>query len=48
MEVLYSDGMDARLSADGRTTELRDASTEDLLGAVDAATELAERDGTPG
>jgi hypothetical protein len=48
MEVLYSDGMDARLSADGRLTEVRDASTEDLLGAVDAATELAERDGTPG
>jgi hypothetical protein len=40
--------MDARLSADGRLTEVRDASTEDLLGAVDAATELAERDGTPG
>jgi hypothetical protein len=48
MEVLYSDGMDARLSADGRLTEVRDASTEDLLGAVDAATELAEREGTPG
>jgi len=48
MEVLYSDGMDARLSADGRITELSDASTEDLLGAVDAATKLAERDGTPG
>jgi hypothetical protein len=37
IEVLYSDGMDARLSADGRVTELRDASTEDLLEAVDAA-----------
>jgi hypothetical protein len=39
IEVLYSDGMDARLSADGRITELRDASTEDLLRAVDAAGE---------
>jgi hypothetical protein len=36
-EVLYSDGMDALLSADGRLTELREASTEDLLRAVDAA-----------
>ena len=41
VEVLYSDGMDARLSADGALTELRDASTDDLLGAVDAASELA-------
>jgi len=41
LEVLYSDGMDARLSAGGRLSELRDASTEDLLGAVDAAASLA-------
>jgi len=41
IEVLYSDGMDARLSADGRITELRDASTDDLLRAVDAAGEGA-------
>jgi hypothetical protein len=41
-EVLYSNGMDVRLSADGRLTELRDASTEDLLGAVDAASSLAD------
>jgi hypothetical protein len=48
IEVLYSDGMDARLSADGRLTELRDASTEDLLRAVDEATEIADREETPG
>jgi hypothetical protein len=40
-EVLYSDGMDALLSADGRLTELRDASTDDLLRAVDSAASLA-------
>jgi len=40
VEVLYSDGMDARPSADGRLTMLRDASTDDLLRAVDAASEL--------
>jgi hypothetical protein len=39
IEVLYSDGMDALISADGRITELRDASTDDLLRAVDAAGE---------
>jgi len=48
LEVLYSDGMDARLSADGRITELRDASTEDLLGAVDAAVVLAGGEKDPG
>jgi len=42
VEVLYSNGMDALLSADGRLTELPDASTEDLLRAVDAASELAD------
>ena len=40
--MLYSDGMDASLSADGRLTELPDASTDDLLRAVDAASELAD------
>ena len=48
LEVLYSDSMDVRLSADGRLTELRDASTEDLLGAVDGAATLAEREEPPG
>ena len=48
IEVLYSDGMDARLSADGRITELRDASTDDLLEAVDKAASLADREETPG
>ena len=47
LAVLYSDGMDARLSADGRLTELPDASTEDLLRAVDAAS-LAGQEESPG
>jgi hypothetical protein len=42
--VLYSDGMDAHPSADGGITEMRDASTEDLLRAVDGAARLAERE----
>jgi hypothetical protein len=44
IEVLYSDGMDARISADGHVSEIRDASTEDLLAAVDAASSLADRE----
>jgi hypothetical protein len=47
LAVHYSAGMDARLSADGRLTELRDASTEDLLRAVDAAS-LAGQEESPG
>jgi hypothetical protein len=47
MEVLYTDGMDARLNADGRVTEMRNATTEDLLQAVDEAAEMAEREGPP-
>jgi hypothetical protein len=48
LEVLYSDGMDARLHADGTIIELRDATTDDLLRAVDEAALLAEREGTEG
>jgi hypothetical protein len=48
LEVLYSDGMDVRISADGRLTEVRDASTEDLLGAVDAAGSFADQEQSPG
>ena len=48
LEVLYSDSMDVRISADGLLTEVRDASTEDLLGAVDGAASLAEREEGPG
>ena len=48
LEVLYSDSMDVRIRADGHLTELRDASTEDLLGAVDAASSLADREASPG
>src|SRR5215211_2696486 len=34
LEVLYSNGMDVRISADGRITEVPDACTDDLLSAV--------------
>jgi hypothetical protein len=48
LEVLYSDRMDVRISVDGRLTEVRDASTDDLLGAVDAASSLADQEQSPG
>jgi hypothetical protein len=37
VEVGYSDGMDARLSADGEVSEASDISMEDLLRVVDEA-----------
>ncbi|HWS81421.1 MAG TPA: hypothetical protein VN178_10390 [Rubrobacter sp.] len=42
--VLYSDGMDARISADGQFSRTSDMSTEDLLQVVDVAIALAERE----
>jgi hypothetical protein len=48
LKALYSDGKDARISADGVLTELPDASTDDLLAAVDAAGLLADREESPG
>jgi hypothetical protein len=42
--VLYSDGMDARISADGQVSTASDMSTEDLLQVVDVAIALAERE----
>jgi hypothetical protein len=40
--VLYSDGMDARIDADGYVYRTRDMSTEDLLEIVEAVTSMAE------
>jgi hypothetical protein len=48
LEVLYSNDMDVRISADGVLTEVRNASTDDLLRAVDAASSLADREESPG
>jgi hypothetical protein len=48
LEVLYSNGMDAIVSADGSVTKLRDATIDDLLRAVDEAAEIADREETPG
>ena len=42
IEVQYSDGMDAQISADGARSTVSDMSTEDLLGIVDRAIALAD------
>ena len=44
IEVLYSDSMDARISADGEHSTASDMCMEDLLRVVDRATALAERE----
>jgi hypothetical protein len=41
MEVLYTDGMAARVSVDGSSYTIEDASIEDLLALVDKAEGLA-------
>ena len=46
VEVLYSDGLDTRASADGRSERIDDASVGDLLRLVDRATALAGGEGT--
>lgn len=46
VEILYSDGMDARVSLDGEVWEIENISTEDLLEIVDRTEELM-LEGTP-
>jgi hypothetical protein len=41
VEVLYSDGMDARVSDDGRIERIGDMDVEGLLRVVDRAAALA-------
>ncbi len=46
IEILYSDGMDARVSLDDEVWNITDISTEDLLEIADRTEELM-LDGTP-
>lgn len=48
VEVLYSDGMDAKVSLDGRTSKARDMSMDDLLRVIDEAEGLIPPAQTPG
>jgi len=47
VEVLYSDSMDARVSADGRIERIGDMDVEGLLRVVDRATTLAGGEADP-
>jgi hypothetical protein len=40
VEVLYTDSMDTRISMDGRSYTIEDASLEDLLSLLDEAEKL--------
>jgi hypothetical protein len=42
IEVQYSNGMDAQISADGEVSTVHDMSTEDLLEVVDLAIAVAD------
>lgn len=42
VEMIYSDSMDARVTADGMASRLRDMSTEDLLRTVAVAASLKD------
>ena len=46
IEVLYSDGMDARVSLDGEVWNITDMTTEDLLKIADRTEDLM-LEGTP-
>lgn len=48
IEVQYSDGMDARISADGEVSRAQDMSAEELLFVVDRAIALADREANLG
>jgi hypothetical protein len=37
VEIMYSDGLDARIGLDGQVAEAKDLSIEDLLAVVDEA-----------
>ena len=41
VEVLYSDGMDAKVIVDGQVEEVRDMSTQELLRVADRAASMA-------
>lgn len=46
VEIQYSDGMDAKISADHHISEVKDMSMEDLLGAIDRAAETTGEAGS--
>ena len=46
IEILYSDGMGARINLDGRVREIKDMSMEDLFAVLDEVEEFISREPT--
>lgn len=44
VEVLFSDGLDAKISLDGRLSTVKDMGIEDLLAVVDEVQKLVARE----
>ena len=43
VEVMFSDGLDARIGLDGQVAEAKDVGTEDLLALVDRTEKMISR-----
>ena len=43
VEIVFSDGLDARIGLDGQVTEAKDVGTEDLLALVDRTEKMISR-----
>ena len=44
VEIMFSNGLDARIGLDGRVTEAKDVGTEDLLALVDQTEKMIFRE----
>lgn len=44
VEIMFSDGLDARIGLDGHVTEAKDVGTKDLLALVDQTAKMIPRE----
>jgi hypothetical protein len=44
VEIMFSDGLDARIGLDGRVAEAKDVGTEDLLALVDRTEKMISKE----
>jgi hypothetical protein len=45
VEIMFSDGLDAKISVDGRDTEAKDVGTQDLFALVDQTEKMIPKEG---
>jgi hypothetical protein len=45
VEIMFSDGLDARISVDGRDTEAKDVGTQDLFALVNRTEKMIPKEG---